>query len=61
MDDINIHIDELVLDGTPSPSPEQLQAALSHEAPAVPDRHLAPAAAAVAGYLRSRLSGQSHQ
>ncbi len=61
MDDVNIHIDELVLDGTTPLSPEQLQAVLSQEAPTVPDRHLAPIATAVADSLQSRLGGQSRQ
>lgn len=58
MDDVNIHIDELVLNGTSELSQENLHAALSLEAPAVADRHLVPVAATVADTLQSLLGAQ---
>lgn len=61
MDDVNIHIDELVLDGTTTLSAEQLRPALSQQAPALPDRHLTPVATAVADSLQSRLGGPQRE
>ena len=57
MDEVNIYIEEIVLDGASPLSPEHLHAALSREAPAVGDKPLAAAATAVADQLQSRLGG----
>ncbi len=58
MDDVNIYIDEVVLDGSSPLSPEHMHAALLSAAPAVPERSLAHIAAAVIDHLSSRLGGQ---
>jgi hypothetical protein len=61
MDDLNIHIDELVLDGAAPLSPESLQAALSGEIPGAANESLAPIAVAVADQMRSRIASQPRQ
>ena len=61
MDDVNIHIDELVLDGTSPLSPESLQAALLGEVPGTASESLAPVAVAVADQMRSRIASQPRQ
>ena len=59
MDDVNIHIEEVVLDGASPLSPENVQMALSQEVPAIAGDALAHIAAAVAGQMRSRIGRQS--
>lgn len=58
MDDVNIHIDDLVLDGASPLSPESLQAALQGGVAGVANESLASIAAAVADRLQSRIDGQ---
>jgi hypothetical protein len=57
MEEVNIDIEEVVLDGSSPLSPELVHAALLSAAPAVADQSLAHIAAAVAGHLSSRFGG----
>ena len=57
MDDMNIHIEEVGLDGSSPLSPELVHAALLSAAPTVAEESLARIAAAVAGHLSSRFGG----
>jgi hypothetical protein len=55
VDDVNIHIDELILDGASPPPPEQLHAELSRQVGEEHDQDMAVAARAIAEHLRTRL------
>ena len=48
MDEVNVHIDTLVLDGTVPPSPAAVRDALSRSAPALDDQQIAVISAAIA-------------
>jgi hypothetical protein len=58
MDDVNIYLDEVVLDGSSPLSPENLHVALSPMVPAVTEKSLAHIADAVADHLSSRFGTQ---
>jgi len=58
MDDVNIHIEEIVLDGISPLSSEPLRAELLRQAPEKHDHQLSLVARAVTESLRTRLAGQ---
>ena len=58
MDDVNIHIEEIVLDGISPLSSEPLRAELLRQAPEEYDQQLTLVAGAVTESLRTRLAGQ---
>ena len=58
MDDVNIHIDEVVLDGTSPSSQEHLQAELSRQADDAQVQHLPVISRAIVESLRTRLAGE---
>ena len=58
MDDVNIHIDELVLDGASPLSPEHLQAELSRQAGDAQIQQLPVVTHAIAESLRTRLADE---
>jgi hypothetical protein len=58
MDDVNIYIEEIVLNGASPLSPEHVHAALSRQAPEKHDHQLSFVARAVTESLRTRLAGR---
>lgn len=58
MDDVNIHIEEIVLDGIFPQSSEPLRAELLRQAPEEHDQQLSLVARAVTESLRARIAGQ---
>lgn len=58
MDDMNIHIEEIVLDGATSLAPEHLQAELSRQADGAHIQQLPDVTRAIGESIRTRLAGE---
>jgi hypothetical protein len=58
MDDVNIHIEEVILNGASPLSPEHLQAELSRQADDAQIQQLPAVTRAIAESLRTRLAGE---